>query len=120
MIAAAAELGLRTGWLDLASRIGPPRELAEPLGAGAWRAVSRTESGIAAATRVDGPLVLRDLLRRHFAGCRLVLVRGEIEAPRLEPRGERWLVESSGGRIELATRDLAARLRRPAATFLAP
>lgn len=118
LVEAAGAAGFRVGWLDLAAPAAPPPELAAALEAGAFRAVARTERGVVAAKRSSGPPVLEDLLREHFLGCRLVLVRGEVEVPRLAARGERWLVASPAGRLELGTDELVARLRRPAATFL--
>lgn len=122
LVAAAAAEGVRIGWLDLGvageAPAEPPAALAGAIEAGLFRAVARSEQGLVMAKRVAGPLVLRDLLREHFLGCRLVLVRGEVDAPRLKRRGERWLVASEAGRLELGTDDLVARLRRPAVTFL--
>ncbi|MDX1644271.1 MAG: hypothetical protein R3244_07945 [Thermoanaerobaculia bacterium] len=118
LIAAAEAAGLRIGWLDLEASAEPPATLAGAVEAGVFRTVARSETGLVTAKRVAGPLVLRDLLREHFLGCRLVLVRGEVDAPRLTRRGERWLVASEAGRLELGTDDLVARLRRPAVTFL--
>lgn len=120
LVAAAEAEGFRVGWLDLVTAAESPAALADAVETGVFRAVARSEEGIVTAKRVGGPLVLRDLLREHFLGCRLVLVRGEVEAPRLTPRVDRWLVASDAGRLELGTEDLVARLRRPAATFLAP
>lgn len=118
LVAAAAAAGFRVGWLELAAPAESPAVLGAALEAGAFRAVARTERGVVAAKRAAGPSVIEDLLREHFLGCRLVLIRGEVEAPRLAARGERWIVASPSGRLELGTDELVARLRRPAATFL--
>ncbi|HEX9670611.1 MAG TPA: hypothetical protein VGC93_14155, partial [Thermoanaerobaculia bacterium] len=50
----------------------------------------------------------------HFLGCRVVLVRGQVDAPALAPDGEAWRVApaSSPGRT-LTTPELLARLRKP-------
>ena len=126
--------GLRAGWLELAP---PPRHEAfeGATAAGALRAVAVGEGRVHSLKRVAGLPVLADLLREHFLGCVLVLVRGEPgETPsRLRPlpppreadepawrrlvpadAGEPWTLESASGaeqRLELAA--LVKRLRRP-------
>ncbi|MGB6992830.1 MAG: hypothetical protein WBG00_06315, partial [Thermoanaerobaculia bacterium] len=63
---------------------------------------------------VRGEPVLEDLLREHFLGCRLVLVAGDLELPRLEPDGEDWVVTLNDGSTQrLTTAQLVARLRKP-------
>jgi hypothetical protein len=58
--------------------------------------------------------VLRDLLREHFLGCTLVLVRGIEGWPRLEPGGEGLvLAESASRRRALDAGSLLAELARP-------
>jgi hypothetical protein len=131
--AARAE-GLRTGWLELAP---PPRHEAfeRATAAGALRAVAVGDGRALSLKRLAGLPVLGDLLREHFLGCVLVLVRGEpadeasglrrLPPPRdpdepawrrLRPgaEGAPWTLESAAGdtrRLELPA--LVARLRRP-------
>jgi hypothetical protein len=131
--AARAE-GLRAGWLELEP---PPRHEAfeRATTAGALRAVAVGGGHAASLKRVAGLPVLADLLREHFLGCVLVLVRGEpgeassklrpLPPPRdagepawrrLVPAapGAPWTLESADGtehRLELTA--LVKRLRRP-------
>lgn len=120
LAAALAAEGLRLGWLELAA--APPEplsiELAAALDLGVLRAVAVGPGRSLAAKPLRGAPVLRDLLREHFRGCRLVLVAGRgapHELPALEP------VDGGGYRIEppgeaariLSPQALAARLRRP-------
>ena len=123
LVAAARRLGLRVGWLDLARRPEVPAALGSAVAAGAFRAVAATDGGTVSVKRVPAGPRLDDLLREHFLGCRLVLVRGEGPAARLEARGDGWRIrrrpEGAGRPLDLSTAELARRLRRPAATFLA-
>jgi hypothetical protein len=130
LIAAAREAGLRIGWLDLegAPPVAPLDAAAE---AGALRAVAVGSGRTVAVKRAPGPPVLRDLLREHFLGCALVVIRsgagdpeteagprlapGElVDVPLLEPTRQEspggWRV---GSTLELTTAELVARLRRP-------
>jgi len=118
LIAAARAAGLRAGWLDLETLPEPPEPVARAADSGVLRAVARTASGTVTVKRVGGSLVLEDLLREQFSGCRWVLVRGEVAAPRLTPTAEAWRIESDEGSWDLSTDDLVARLKRPRATFL--
>lgn len=130
LLQAVAAAGLRVGWLELAEPEPVPPTLARAAGAGALRAVAVGESGSVAVKARRGPAVLTDVLREHFLGCRLVLVRGESgageeragglptglpEAPRLIPvSGGAWRVEGPSRAVrDLSTDDLVARLRRP-------
>ncbi len=89
LIAALRHEGERTGWLEL------PEEAAEPLpdslataaDAGVLRAVAAGGDRCVVVKPMRGEPVLRDLLREHFRGCRVVLVMGKIDAPLLEPIG---------------------------------
>lgn len=117
--ALAAE-GLRLGWLELAA--APPEplsiELASALDLGVLRAVAVGPGRSLAAKPLRGAPVLRDLLREHFRGCRLVLVAGPgapDELPSLDPaEGGGYRVEPPGEAARtLAPPALAARLRRP-------
>lgn len=100
LIAAARAEGLRVGWLDLGA---PPSPVPDPLeaaaGLGVLRAVSVGEGRTVAVKPLQGAPVLKDLLREHFRGCVLVLVRGEAAAPLLTAHDEGWTV---------TPRDLAA------------
>lgn len=125
LIGAARAEGLRVGWLDLeAAAPGPvPPSLEAATDAGALRAVSAGGGRTVAVKRSAGPWVLRDLLREHFLGCALVVVRpageGAVdlgEIPVLEPSGDGWRIVAEGTVLELTTGELVARLRRPRLT----
>jgi hypothetical protein len=116
--------GLRAGWLELDSQPGGEGPAETAVAAGAFRAAAVVPGRVVSVKRVTGPPVLRDLLREHFLGCALVVVRpggtgsgleGELaEAPILEPVGESLRVRPPGqAALELAPAELAARLRRP-------
>ena len=145
LAAAAATEGLRIGWLDLAE-VGPaapsgaggsaPPGLEQAVSAGAFRAVGVRPGRTVALKTLAGPPVFRDLLREHFLGCSLVVVRTDgapraqgdgpaglgvrdaeaalDDAPRLLVDGERFRVEPPGraGRRWTAA-ELAGRLRKP-------
>ncbi len=91
LIAAARHEGERVGWLELPREAsGPvPESLSAAANAGVLRAVAAGGGRSVAVKPLRGEPVLRDLLREHFRGCRLVLVTGEIDAPLLEPTDER-------------------------------
>jgi uncharacterized protein YbbC (DUF1343 family) len=124
LFAAVRAEGMRAGWLQA----DPERREEGPAGdaveAGAFRAAAVAPGRVASVKRVAGPPVLRDLLREHFLGCTLVVVRpggagsaldAELsEAPILEPVGESLRVRPPGqAALDLAPEALAARLRRP-------
>jgi hypothetical protein len=125
LFAAARAEGLRLGWLDLAA--SSPAPLPSPLetaaGLGALRAVAAAGDRSVAVKPLKGAPVLRDLLREHFRGCVLVLVRGEGLSPLsslssniavLREAGEGWSVTAPGEAARaFTTADLAAALRRP-------
>lgn len=115
LIEAARALGLRVGWLDLGAAPVPlPADLETAAGLGALRAVAVGEGRAVAVKPLRGAPVLKDLLREHFQGCALVLVRGPVNAPRLAPDGEGWRVEPSGTASRLYnSEDLASTLRKP-------
>ncbi|MES1211383.1 MAG: hypothetical protein ABUL63_03510, partial [Acidobacteriota bacterium] len=116
--------GLRVGWLELGqpaeTTVEPvPEALASAAGLGVLRAVSVGGGRSVAVKPMRGEPVLRDLLREHFRGCSLVLVRGGsgIDAPGLEPSGAdggewRMQVRSFADRIH-PTAELVASLRSP-------
>ncbi len=98
LLKAAGEAGLRVGWLELASAAEAPAELEAAAAKGVLRAVAVGGGRTIAVKPVRGKPVLRDLLREYFLGCALVLVAGDVEAPRIEPDGDGWLVHSPGGK----------------------
>ncbi len=125
LIAAMRQAGARAGWLELPGEpagpsAGPlPESLAAAADAGALRAVA-VGGGLSVAIKpMRGAPVLRDLLREHFRGCLLVLVRGDVEAPLLEPHGSDWSVRTSAETAKRftterwTTEDLIAALRKP-------
>ncbi len=115
LIEAVRALGLRTGWLDLGTPPAPlPESLENAAGLGVLRAVSVGEGRTVAVKPLRGAPVLKDLLREHFQGCTLVLVRGEIAAPALGTEDDAWLVTPPGAASRrYATADLALALRKP-------
>lgn len=113
LFAAAEERGLRFGWLELDSPVEAPAALA-PF-AGAFRAVAVGSVQSVAVKPRKGPAVLRDLLREHFLGADVVLVRGLDAFPRLTSDGKSWkLSESSAVERQLTLEELLSRLRAPA------
>jgi hypothetical protein len=115
LIEAARALGLRVGWLDLGGAVAPlPDPLESAAALGVLRAVAAGEGRTVAVKPLRGATVLKDLLREHFRGCALVLVRGEVDAPRLEPEGEAFRLSLPEGAVRrLSPADLAQSLRRP-------
>jgi hypothetical protein len=116
--------GLRAGWLELDSQPGGEGPAGDAVEAGAFRAAAVVPGRVVSVKRVTGPPVLRDLLREHFLGCALVVVRpggagggleAELaEAPALEAFGGKFRVTPPGqSALDLAPEELAARLRRP-------
>jgi hypothetical protein len=116
LIEAARVLGLRVGWLELGSAPDPlPPSLGAAADLGALRAVAVGEGRAVSVKPLRGQPVLKDLLREHFLGCALVLVRGDVDAPSLEPgEGESWRLALPGNASRLlTTAQLAASLRQP-------
>jgi hypothetical protein len=120
LIRALGEAGERVGWLELAAPSSLPAELEAAAGRGVLRAVAAGDGRSVAVKPLKGEPVLKDLLREHFRGCRLVLVRGDLPpakddpVPSLEPREDGWLVtpEGAAGRT-LTTDRLIAALAKP-------
>lgn len=129
--AAAAE-GLRVGWLEVSGDAAAevPAGLDAAFSAGAFRSVAVGEGRSVAVKRRSGPPVLSDLLREHFLGCALVVVRapapgapdeggarlaGELaEAAALEAVDGVYRVSAPGEAARtFDPAELAARLRRP-------
>lgn len=111
LIAAVRHQGDRVGWLELESATAPlPPGLGEAAACGLLRAVAVGGGRSVAVKPLRGEPVLRDVLREHFRGCLLVLVRGAVDAPRIESRDGGWTV---GGKGPYQAAELAAALRRP-------
>ena len=97
LIEAARAEGLRVGWLELEGAVEPvPEILGSAAGLGALRAVSVGAGRTVSVKPLRGAPVLRDVLREHFRGCALVLVRGEVDAPALRPEGVAWMLDVRG------------------------
>jgi hypothetical protein len=117
LLEAARALDLRIGWLDLPEQT--PGPLPEPLEAaaalGALRAVAVAGDRSVAVKPLKGAPVLRDLLREHFRGCVLVLIRGEAQSDTATLRAleEGWAVTAPGEAARaFTTTALAAALRQ--------
>ncbi|HEV8241534.1 MAG TPA: hypothetical protein VGS57_19385 [Thermoanaerobaculia bacterium] len=115
LLRAAAEAGLRIGWLELQAPPQPPEVLRVALAAGGERAVAVGEGWTVTARPRKGPARMRELMRQQFLGCALVLVHGDVDAPSLAPASEgTWRVDIPGGRERRLTVDqLVAALREP-------
>lgn len=134
LVEAARVLGLRVGWLHLAPS-SPSPELEPARRAGLSRSVAVGGGTVLDLRAVAGEPVLRDLIRGHFLGCRLVLLSGDPANPgvRIDPELELsrlWrvrgaapadeqgaihfkLVTGDGRQRVLPVAELAERLRRP-------
>ena len=123
LVAAARAESMRVGWLELATAGPAPESLEAAAALGCLRAVAVGEGRAVAVKPIAGPPVLRDLLREHFLGCTLVLVRGgageapvqnTVDAPLLAPEGDAWiLTPPSTPPRKLTTPELVAALRKP-------
>jgi hypothetical protein len=120
LIEGARALKLRIGWLDWNATPGTldhcraSSALDGAADLGVLRAVSVQEGRTVSVKPLRGRPVLKDLLREHFLGCALVLVRGEVDTPALEPDGESWslqLPENASRRF--TTAELSKALRKP-------
>ncbi len=115
LFAAARAEGLRIGWLELEAGVPEPvpPSLADAAERGALRAVAASAGRTVAVKPLRGAPVLDDLLREHFRGCALVLVRGgEIEMPSLERDAEGYRVVSATIARRFDAAKLAAALRK--------
>jgi hypothetical protein len=119
LIAAVGDDGGRVGWLDLRPA-EPPPSLVGAAELGVLRAVAAGSQSTVTVKPRRGRLVLNDLLREHFRGCRVVLVSGgsseaatEVAAPLLEPAEDGWLVHGKGDPRSYTTDALVAALRKP-------
>ncbi len=114
LVEAARAEELRIGWLELAEVSPLPEVLESAAGLGVLRAVSVGGGRSVAVKPMRGAPVLKDILREHFRGCALVLVRGEIEAHQLRADGEGWRMEVSGQAAQaLTTPQLLGKVRSP-------
>lgn len=116
LIEATRAQGLRVGWLELSGITAPvPESLDAAADLGVLRAVAVGEGRAVAVKPLRGAPVLKDLLREHFQGCVLVLIRGELaDAPALSPDGDGWRVAPPGiASRRASTEDLVASLRKP-------
>ncbi len=121
LVEAARALGLRVGWLELAPPPTVSGDLETAAGLGTLRAVMAGGRRVVAVKPLKGDPVLEDLLREHFRGCALVLVRGEAAAPLLQAAGERWTVAVQGEAARaFATAELAEALRSPRPPWAPP
>lgn len=114
LVSAARAENLRIGWLELAETLPLPETLQTAADQGVLRAVSVGGGRTVAVKPLRGAPVLKDLLREHFLGSVLVLVRGDIDAPRLRADGEGWRMAVPGEAEQALTMDqLLAKLRSP-------
>jgi len=107
----ARRQGLRIGWLDLTLRADAPP--APAVDAGAFKGVVVGEGRVVATKRIAGETVLRDLLREHFVGCAVVLVRGHQAEPRLRTENGEWSLDEAGAARAYSIEALLRRLLRP-------
>ncbi|HSS51975.1 MAG TPA: hypothetical protein VLX28_23790 [Thermoanaerobaculia bacterium] len=120
LIETARALKLRIGWLDwpiTPSERPAASSLEAAADVGVLRAVAVGEGRTVSVKPLRGRPVLKDLLREHFLGCALVLVRGDVDAPALEPDGDGWSVQLPGSSerasCRLTTVELSEALRKP-------
>jgi hypothetical protein len=110
---AARAAGVRIGWLDLREGAGAPAPGAPAVESGAAKSVTVGAGRVVSVKRVAGPSVLRDLLREHFLGCGIVLVRGAAAEPRLARDGDGFRLAAAGSERRLDAARLVAELSRP-------
>jgi len=116
LIAAVQEVGARVGWLELAAPEMLPESLEQAASCGVLRAVAVGDGRSVTVKPLRGQAVVRDLLREHFRGCMLVLVRGAVSVPLLEPCDDDWIVTVPGrSPTRRTTEELLAALRKPRA-----
>lgn len=114
LVEAARAEGLRVGWLDLAPPPAVSGDLETAAAAGVLRAVAAGGDRSVVVKPLRGAPVLLDLLREHFRGAVLVLVRGEVDAPLLRRVGEEWELTVPGqAAVRLETGALVPALRKP-------
>lgn len=121
LFVAARERGVRLGWLELDSAAFPPPTLAFAPLAGAFRAVAVGNRTSIAVKPMKGSPVLRDLLREHFLGADVVLIKGMDLFPKLTRGDTGWcLTESATVESRVTLEELFARLRKPAMRWGGP
>lgn len=114
LVEAARADSLRVGWLELSEVAPLPDVLAAAAGLGLLRAVSAGGGRTVAVKPLRGEPVLKDLLREHFLGCALVLVRGAVDAPHLRRDGDNWVIDAPDKAGQpLTTAQLAGKIRSP-------
>lgn len=115
LIEAARSQGMRVGWLELGASPEPvPETLGAAADSGVLRAVSVGKGRAVSVKPLRGVPILKDLLREHFQGCILVLVRGELDAPALAPDHDGWRISPPGiAARRSSTEDFIASLRKP-------
>jgi hypothetical protein len=117
LIESARALNLRLGWLDWPGECPVPSSLEVAADLRVLRAVAVGEGRTVSVKPLRGRPVLKDLLREHFLGCALVLVRGDVDAPALEPDGDFWRLQLPGSSERasrrLTTAELSEALRKP-------
>ena len=111
---AARERGVRIGWLELDSDAAPPPTLTGPPLTSAFRAVAVGSSATVVVKPRKGAPVLRDLIREHFLGADVVLVKGLDLFPKLRNGDGSWVFgESAVRERRLSLDELFARMRKP-------
>lgn len=121
LVEAVRALGLRAGWLEMAPPPSVPGDLETAAGLGTLRAVAAGGGRAVVVKPLRGEPVLGDLLREHFRGCVLVLVRGAAAAPLLQPQGEGLAVTVAGEAARAFTVEaLAEALRSPRPPWAPP
>jgi hypothetical protein len=111
---AARSAGVRVGWLDFEGPSELPVDLGLAARNGAFRAVEVAGRDVLSYKRLAGPPVFEDLVREHFTGCRLLLVRASVAAPELAAVANGWRLRSAGGsEREFSTGEFLTRLRKP-------
>ncbi|HEY4565041.1 MAG TPA: hypothetical protein VIJ36_18805 [Thermoanaerobaculia bacterium] len=116
LIEAARALGLRIGWLELGGTGHPVPPVLEAAAAlSVLRAVEVGDGRTVTVKPLRGAPVLKDLLREHFRGCALVLIRGELkDLPSLRIEESVWIVTPPGAAARNYTAEkLAEALRKP-------
>jgi len=97
LFAAARQAGVRIGWLDLKAMPQPPAELASAVECGVSRAVAAGGRQVVSLKALRGEPVLRDLLREHFVGFAVVLLRSASGWPKLRPDENGFRLETASG-----------------------
>lgn len=121
LVAAVAADGGRVGWLELRPPAAADPGLLEASAGGMSRAVAVGGGASQAVKSLRGPAVLRDVLREHFRGSRLVLIVGSHDLPALSLGPAGWLIKTpSGHSTEWSTQSLTLSLRRPSPGWLDP